>query len=348
MEDGKMEALIIVIVEQERKTGNFQIRALSMFVSRVLSRIPRAVSARGRTSLLLSASQHNQSSILSNHFHPLRDSPNKLVTSQVSLLHHSALNAFQRCGISSSASPEPTVNQSGKEHDSSETAKASGNTKVPDHTEGSGSGEAKTLDQTEESDSDSESMDELSRDELVKLVLEKETLLKNKQKDIEKAQDKILRSYAEVENIIDRNKRESEHLQKYAIQRFAKSLLDVADNLGRASTAVKDSFSKIDASKDTVGAVPLIKTLLEGVEMTDKQLTEVLRKFGVEKFDPTNEQFDPHRHNAQFQIPDGSKPPGTVAVVLKAGYMIHDRVLRAADVGITEAVDNNEAEGSKA
>ncbi|KAK9269403.1 hypothetical protein L1049_001176 [Liquidambar formosana] len=345
-----------------------------MFVSRVLSRIPRAVSARGRTSLLLSASQHNQSSILSNHFHPLRDSPNKLVTSQVSLLHHSALNAFQRCGISSSASPEPTVNQSGKEHDSTETAKARGNTKVPDHTEDSGSGEAKTQDQTEESgfnsesysqsikrrrggskrtafsdsDSDSESMDELSRDELVKLVLEKETLLKNKQKDIEKAQDKILRSYAEVENIIDRNKRESEHLQKYAIQRFAKSLLDVADNLGRASTAVKDSFSKIDASKDTVGAVPLIKTLLEGVEMTDKQLTEVLRKFGVEKFDPTNEQFDPHRHNAQFQIPDGSKPPGTVAVVLKAGYMIHDRVLRAADVGITEAVDNNEAEGSKA
>lgn len=59
------------------------------------------------------------------------------------------------------------------------------------------------------------------------------------------------------------------------MQSFAKSLLDVADNLGRASSVVKESFSKIDESKDSVGAVPLIKTLLEGVEMTDKQLVEV-------------------------------------------------------------------------
>jgi len=59
-------------------------------------------------------------------------------------------------------------------------------------------------------------------------------------------------------------------------QNFAKNLLDVADNLGRASSVVKDSFSKIDASKDSAGAVPLLKTLLEGVEMTDKQLTEVI------------------------------------------------------------------------
>lgn len=60
------------------------------------------------------------------------------------------------------------------------------------------------------------------------------------------------------------------------LQNFAKSLLDVADNLGRASSVVKDSFSKIDASKDTCGAVPLLKTLLEGVEMTEKQLQEVI------------------------------------------------------------------------
>jgi molecular chaperone GrpE len=135
------------------------------------------------------------------------------------------------------------------------------------------------------------------------------------------------------------------------MQNFSKSLLDVADNLARASSVVKESFSKIDTSKDSAGAVPLLKTLLEGVDMTDKQLAEVilwlpfdhplqeyffqpmfsliwilcnalkseqvLKKFGVEKFDPINEKFDPSRHWAIFQIPDPSKPPGTVASVVK-------------------------------
>ncbi|MBA0687494.1 hypothetical protein Goari_015025, partial [Gossypium aridum] len=152
-------------------------------------------------------------------------------------------------------------------------------------------------------------------------------------------------------------------------------LLDVADNLGRASTHVKGSFAKVDESKDTAGAVPLLKTLLGGVEMTEKQLGEVnlllvtesllttsygigsshedklleilyfnlqvFRKFGVEKFDPTNEPFDPHRHNAVFQVPDNAKPPGTVAHVLKAGYMLHDRVIRPAEVGVTQALNND-------
>ncbi|RWW62562.1 hypothetical protein BHE74_00030301 [Ensete ventricosum] len=123
--------------------------------------------------------------------------------------------------------------------------------------------------------SDSDEKPELSFDELVKLVAEKEELLKLKHKEIEKMQDKVLRSYAEMENVMDRTKREAENSKKFAIQNFAKSLLDVADNLGRASSVVKESFSKIDASKDTVGAVPLLKTLLEGVEMTEKQLSEV-------------------------------------------------------------------------
>lgn len=148
------------------------------------------------------------------------------------------------------------------------------------------------------------------------------------------------------------------------MQNFAKSLLDVADNLSRASSVVKESFSKIDASKDSAGAIPLLKTLLEGVDMTEKQLAEVLylfwgsfilkksyllekyfsaipplyldfvleysitwklslkskqvfKKFGVEKFDPLNEKFDPNRHCAVFQIPDPSKPSGTVASVVK-------------------------------
>ncbi|WOL18881.1 hypothetical protein Cni_G27678 [Canna indica] len=279
---------------------------------------------------------------------------------QMDQSRHSILLAAisQRFGFSSSASPKHTdkeANQSA-DHD-----KAPGNTSEADKTDGSTatseqSQEAgisseskdskpesrkrrKSAKRTEFSDSDAE-MD-LSFDDLVKLVADKEELLKLKHKEIEKMQDKVLRSYAEMENVIDRTKREAENSKKFAIQSFAKSLLDVADNLGRASSVVKDSFAKIDESKDSVGAVPLIKTLLEGVEMTEKQLTEVFKKFGVEKFDPLNEQFDPHRHLAVFQMPDSSKPPGTVAAVLKSGYMLYDRVLRPAEVGVTDALNND-------
>lgn len=297
-----------------------------MFASRVLFRSTRTLLAQGRTSSLLAPQSHLNTFLIG-------ESTDKVVATQVSLLHHLVHNAsiFQRFGISSSASPqtnEKETTQSGNEQGTVENDGAPADAEP-----------AKT-NQAEESDSEGD----LSMDDMMKLVVEKEELLKMKNKEIEKMQDKVLRSYAEMENVMERARREAENSKKFAIQNFAKSLLDVADNLGRASLVVKESFSKIDESKDTAGAVPLLKTLLEGVEMTEKQLGEVFRKFGMEKFDPTNEQFDPHRHNAAFQIPDPSKPSGTVAVVLKAGYMLHDRVIRPAEVGVTQAVDNNETE----
>ncbi|KAK9689381.1 hypothetical protein RND81_09G056000 [Saponaria officinalis] len=203
---------------------------------------------------------------------------------------------------------------------------------------------AKTSEQTRETDSDSEvDFDDLSREELVKVLFEKEEVLQKKEKEFGEWKDKFLRSYAEMENVMERTRRDAENSKKFAVQSFAKSLLDVADNLSRASSVTKESFGKIDVSGDTIGAVPVLKTLLEGVEMTEKQLAEVFRKSGIEKIDPTNEQFDPNRDNAVFQVPDSSKPPGTVAVVLKAGYKLHDRIIRPAEVGVTVAVENNEA-----
>ncbi|XP_051133539.1 grpE protein homolog 2, mitochondrial-like [Andrographis paniculata] len=206
--------------------------------------------------------------------------------------------------------------------------------------QGKGAGVAES---SSEGTSESDSESDLTRDDLVKLVEEKEQLLLLKQEELTQMKDKILRSYAEMENVMERTRRESENAKKFAIQNFAKGLLDVADNLGRASSAAKESFSKIDASKDTTGAVQQLKTLLEGVEMTEKQLTEVFKKFGLEKYNPVDEEFDPNRHNAVFQVPDASKPAGQVAVVLKAGYILHGRVVRPAEVGVTVAVDNEEA-----
>ncbi|KAH7857704.1 hypothetical protein Vadar_015567 [Vaccinium darrowii] len=106
-------------------------------------------------------------------------------------------------------------------------------------------------------------------------------------------QEKVLLAVAEMETVKERTRREAENSKKFAIQSFA---------------------------KNTAGAVPLLKTLLEGVDMTEKQLLEVFKKSGVEKYDPTNEQFDHNRHNAAFQVPDASKPPGTIAIVLKVNF----------------------------
>ncbi|XP_010536689.1 PREDICTED: uncharacterized protein LOC104811631 isoform X2 [Tarenaya hassleriana] len=311
-----------------------------MLVSRVLSRVSRSAGLRSSLAAV-AAPVRNRVSIFSGQFHSLvQESPNKLVPAQVSLFDHLTANssAFQRFGFSSSASPEPNE----KENNNTEASNSSEGAVDKD----SETGKATT--ETEESDSETDA-DDLSRDDLVKLVAEKEELLKTKHQELGQMKDKVLRTYAEMENVMDRTRREAENSKKYAIQNFAKSLLDVADNLGRASSVVKDSFSKIDTSKDSAGAAPLLKTLLEGVEMTEKQLAEVFKKFGLEKYDPLNEPFDPNRHNAVFQVPDASKPEGTVAHVLKSGYMLYDRVIRPAEVGVTQAAEGQyDGKGSEA
>lgn len=329
-----------------------------MLVSRVLARVSRTVAPR--TSSLFPSQQSHGFSIIANQFHSIvNESPNKFVPSQASLFRSSS-SQLQRFELfSSTASPEPSEKENGPNAKGEPKIAAETETKTEtaddnDQTKESGSepglesekyGERRRRAATKRtafSDSDSESEEEaLSMDELVKLVGEKEELLKSKHKEIEIMQDKVLRSYAEMENVMDRTRREAQNSKKYAIQSFAKSLLDVADNLGRASSVVKESFSKIDPSQDSTGAAPLLKTLLEGVEMTEKQLSEVFKKYGVEKYESLNEPFDPHRHNAMFQLSDPSKPPGTVAVVLKPGYMLHERVIRPAEVGVTVDSDDS-------
>ncbi|KAK8622946.1 hypothetical protein V6N13_117843 [Hibiscus sabdariffa] len=301
-----------------------------MLIYKVLSRVSKSVGAR---SLLLSAPSKLQPPSFATEFHSLVCiSPNKLVTSEVSRQHRLSLNfsAVQQFGISSTVSPPGPPE---KEHGNA----AQSNGEEPAKPNGDAIANPGSA-------SDSESDGDLSMADMVKLVEEKDGLLETKQKEIEEMKDKVVRALAEMENVMARTRREAENSKKFAVQNFAKGLLDVADNLGRASAHVKGSFSKIDESEDTAGAVPLLKTLLEGVEMTEKQLGEVFRKFGIEQFDPTNEPFDPNMHNAVFQVPDNSKPPGTVAHVLKVGYMLYDRVIRPAEVGVTQALDNDAAE----
>ncbi|GAA0139610.1 primary active transporter [Lithospermum erythrorhizon] len=309
-----------------------------MFVSRLTIRLSRSVASQRSNSLLLLSRQNPQYSlpILSNHLHSLTKSQFKVVDDPVSLQHLSVFDGsvIGRFRFSSTAAPQPNEKETTKS--GSEQGKGVENEGLNENAEESATAEAKASLKENESDSDLDlDLEDLSRDDLVKLVSEKEEILKMKHEEFQNMKDKYMRTFAEMENVMGRTKREAENSKKYAIQNFAKGLLDVADNLGRAGSVVKESFSKIDQSADTAGAGPLLKTLLEGVEMTDKQLAEVLKKAGVEKFDPLNEQFDPNKHNAIFQVPDPSKPAGTVAAVLKVGYMLHDRIIRPAEVGVT-------------
>ncbi|GFQ00780.1 65-kda microtubule-associated protein 2 [Phtheirospermum japonicum] len=304
--------------------------AIDMSLSRITSRVSRTVLAQCRNSTLLFG--RHESNILrssSDYLVQPRAPSNTMVSGQVSLLHHSALKSsgFQWLGFSSSASPHPNEKETAENKDQNEAAHKTEAASASDEKAESGplpnksanperkSGAKRIEFSDSDSDSDSE-FDLLSRDDLVKLVAEKEQALAEKQEEIVQMKDKVLRSFAEMENVKERTRRESENAKKFAIQNFAKSLLDVADNLGRASSAAKESFAKIDTSDAaTGGAVHQLKTLLEGVEMTEKQLNEVFKKFGLEKYNPVDEEFDPNRHNAVFQVPDASKPADRVAQI---------------------------------
>ena len=147
-------------------------------------------------------------------------------------------------------------------------------------------------------------------------------------KEAAEARDKMLRTLAEMENLRKRTAREVSDARTYGISGFARDVLDIADNLQRALDAVP-----VEAR---AAADPGLKALIEGVELTERSLHNALEKNGVRKFDPAGEKFDPNVHQAMYEIPDPSVPTGTIAQVIQSGYMIGERVLRPALVGVAK------------
>jgi molecular chaperone GrpE len=140
--------------------------------------------------------------------------------------------------------------------------------------------------------------------------------------------DKLLRVLAEMENLRRRTEREIVDARAYGISSFARDILAVADNMDRALQALDAEIrEKADAS---------VKALLDGVELTERELHKVLDKHGVKKLVPLGEKFDPNLHQAMFELPDESRPAGTVAQVIQPGYMIGDRILRPALVAVAK------------
>ena len=140
--------------------------------------------------------------------------------------------------------------------------------------------------------------------------------------------DRLLRTLAEMENLRRRTERETRDARQYAVANFARDLLAVADNMQRALDTLSADF------RDQ--ADPVVKSHIEGVELTERELVKVMEKHGITKFNPKGQKFDPNVHQAMLEVPDPSVPSGTVVQVMQPGYMIADRVLRPALVAVSK------------
>src|SRR5690554_888992 len=140
--------------------------------------------------------------------------------------------------------------------------------------------------------------------------------------------DRVLRTVAEMENLRKRTEREINDTRSYAIAGFARDMLSATDALSRALTTLPAE------TRETGDATT--KSLIEGIELAEREMQRLLAKHGVKPIEAQGEKFDPHVHQAMFEVPDLSQPEGTVVQVVQPGFLIGDRVLRPAMVGVAK------------
>ncbi|GMG28118.1 unnamed protein product [Ambrosiozyma monospora] len=160
-------------------------------------------------------------------------------------------------------------------------------------------------------------------DELTKL----QKKLEAKEKECAEFKDRYIRSVADFRNLQETTKREIQKAKDFALQKFAKDLIESIDNFGHALGAVKE---------ETVKTNKEVSQLYDGVKMTRDIFEKTLAKHGLTKIDPLDEEFDPNRHEATFQSPQPGKEPGTVFFVQQPGFALNGRVLRPAKVGVVK------------
>ena len=140
--------------------------------------------------------------------------------------------------------------------------------------------------------------------------------------------DRLLRLAAEMENLRKRMAREIEDTRTYAITKFARDMLTATDSLSRALLVLPAE------TRDT--AEGPLKSLIEGIDLTEREMQRLLAVHGVKPIEAEGQKFDPHKHQAMFEVPDPSRPAGTVVQVVQTGYAIGDHVLRPAMVGVAK------------
>jgi molecular chaperone GrpE len=151
--------------------------------------------------------------------------------------------------------------------------------------------------------------------------------------EVAEQKDRALRALAEAENTRRRAERDRADAQKYAVSGFARDLLGAADNLRRAL----DSLPATEAKDDKT------RSLLEGVAATERELLAAFERNGLKRIDPKGEKFDHNFHQAIFEAENTGQPAGTVVEVLQPGYVLHDRLLRPAMVGVAKGAAGNPA-----
>ncbi|MBO0736134.1 MAG: nucleotide exchange factor GrpE [Alphaproteobacteria bacterium] len=156
--------------------------------------------------------------------------------------------------------------------------------------------------------------------------------------ELAEQKDRLLRALAETENVRRRAQREREDASKYAVTGFAKDLLSAADNLRRALESLPEGEVKDERTR----------SLLAGVGATERELLSVFEKHGIRRIDPIGEPFDHNFHQAIFEAERPDQPSGTVVEVLQPGYVLHDRLLRPAMVGVAKGGPKPDSRASEA
>lgn len=147
------------------------------------------------------------------------------------------------------------------------------------------------------------------------------------EEEVATLRDRLQRAVAETENLRRRAERERQDVAKYASANLARDLVGVTDNLRRALEAVPDEEAENNES---------LKNLLTGVEMTAREMITIFERHHIKEIEALGKPFDPHHHEALFEVPTDETPSGTVVQVIQTGYMLHDRLLRPARVGVAK------------
>ena len=170
-----------------------------------------------------------------------------------------------------------------------------------------------------------------------------EQTVENQNKEIKELEDQLLRSLAESENLRKRTIKEIADAKKYSHIYFIRDLVSSVDNLQRALEAVPDDKSQLSEP---------IKNLVIGLEIVEKEILNTFEKHSLKQINPLGEKFDYNLHQAMFEVPTNEKEPGYVVEVSQKGYILHDRLVRPAMVGISkkseeDATEQNNKENEK-
>ena len=185
-------------------------------------------------------------------------------------------------------------------------------------------------------DEQSPEQDQVIEDETLDSINSEEEnnieIISDLEQKVSDLKDQLMRTLADGENLRKRTLKDVEHSKKYSHISFVKDLVSSVDNLQRALEAVPEDKSSLPEP---------IKNLIIGLEIVEKEITSTLEKHNVKQIDPLGEKFDYNFHQAMFEVPTNDDEPGTVVQVSQKGYILHDRLVRPAMVGISKKIDEN-------